>query len=109
MTIDHVERARKAWPILVRRAKSGKGPLSYGELCAEMNLHHRAAQWFLGVIQTYCKKNRLPALQALAVNKQTRLPGKGYAGSVRSRKKHAEEVKRVENYKWKDRAPKFRT
>lgn len=109
MAIDHRARARKAWPVLVRLALAKKQPLTYGELCTKLGFHPRAAQWFLGVIQTHCKKSGLPPLQALAVNKRSRLPGKGYTGSARSRARHAAAVKNVHSYKWTKSAPNFRT
>ena len=107
MPINHAARAAKAWPILVRLARSEAGLITYGQLTAQIGLHHRAAAWFLGVIQTYCKRNRLPPLQALAVNKRTRLPGKGYVGSARSRAAHSRAVGRVYAHKWSISAPRF--
>lgn len=106
MSIDHVKRARDAWPILVRLARSGGEPMTYGQLCARMGLHHRAAGYFLGVIQRYCARKKLPALQALAVNKRTGIPGAGYAGA-RAQKSHAKEVERVRAHTWALLAPRF--
>ena len=99
----HRRRARRAWPKLVAAAKRGQ-PLSYKELTESIGLHWRAASWLLGVIQRYCAKMGLPRLQALAVNKQTRVPGKGYAGE-RGRRAHQQEVQRVSAYRWPKRAP----
>jgi hypothetical protein len=99
----HRRRARLAWPKLVAAAKRGQ-PLSYGELSASIGEHWRAASWFLGVIQRYCAKMGLPRLQALAVNKRTRVPGKGYAGK-RGRSAHRCEVDRVRAAQWPRRAP----
>lgn len=59
MNIGHISRAKSAWPLLVRRARENGPPYTYGELCAELGLHHRAASWFLGVIQNYCKRHHL--------------------------------------------------
>lgn len=109
MEIDHVARARKAWPLLARHAMAKKDPMTYGELCSKLGLHHRAAQWFLGVIQTHCDKAGLPPLQALVVNKRSRLPGKGYTGSARDYAKHREAVKKVHSRQWSTSAPEFRT
>ncbi len=107
MPVDHEERARRAWPHLVRLARSGGEPFSYGELCAKLgDVHHRAAGRFLGVIQKYCAVNKLSALQALAVNRRTRVPGAGYCG-VQGRRAHAKEVERVRAHKWPVRAPNF--
>ena len=99
----HRRRARRAWPKLVAAAKRGE-PLSYKELSDSIGEHWRAASWFLGVIQRYCAKMGLPRLQALAVNQQTRVPGKGYAGS-RGRRAHAREVGRVRVQRWPKKAP----
>lgn len=105
MKIDHIARAKKAWPLLVRRANDGGQPYTYGELCAKLNLHHRAAGWFLGVIQNYCDRNELPPLQALAVNKSTKLPGSGYTGSVNTKEGHERALKKVRAKEWDLAAP----
>lgn len=105
MAIDHVQRARRAWPLLVNHAERGKPPYTYGQLCSRLGLHWRAAQWFLGVIQEHCRSNRIPALQALAVNKRTRVPGKGYVGSPRSRAAHKRELRKVYRHPWPRQAP----
>lgn len=105
MAIDHHLRARRAWPLLVKRAQGKLPPFTYGELCAQLNLHPRAAQYFLGVIQTHCKLNGLPPLQSLAVNKRSRLPGIGYSGSKRSRAAHTTAVQSVWNAGWSPKAP----
>lgn len=104
--IDHVSRAKAAWPVLVRRARSGAGPMSYGELCSAIGVHHRAAVYLLGVIQSYCADNDLPKLQALEVNKKTGVPGGGYVG-LRGRGAHLREVAKVTGHHWSLRAPKL--
>jgi len=108
-TPDHKARARRAWPILVKRARAGLPPLTYGELSGTLGLHARSAQWFLGVIQTHCSTRGLPPLQALAVNKATGVPGVGYVGSGRSPAQHARAVAAVHVYgkKWPIAAPHF--
>ncbi len=104
----HTLRARKAWPILVRRVKSGNRPYTYRELTEKMCLHWRSASWFLGVIQRYCRAKRLPPLQAFAVNSITRIPGEGYNGSPRSRKAHAKAVEAVRaKNDWSLKLPPF--
>jgi hypothetical protein len=107
MRIDHVSRAEKAWPLLVRRANENGPVYTYGELCAELGLHPRSAGWLLGVIQSYCKRNKLPPLQALVVNKKTKLPGTGYVGSPRSRAAHNRAVSMVFKAKWSLSPPKL--
>ena len=105
MAINQVARARRAWPLLVRRAKSGKAPLTYKQLCTSLGLHWRAAGSFLDVIQRYCAGNHLPPLQAFAVRQDTRLPGTGYVGSPRSIAAHGRAVERVRKRKWPAVAP----
>jgi hypothetical protein len=104
MPVNQTLRVRWAWPLLVCRATTGRPPFTYGELCRPIGLHHRAAQWFLGVIQDYCRLHRLPRLQALAVNKRTRLPGRGYDGP-RTIAGHSRDLERVRRYRWPKRAP----
>jgi hypothetical protein len=99
----HLARARRAWPILVRAA-ARRTPLTYGELTAKLGLHWRAAGWFLGVIQRHCAAAGKPRLQAFAVNKQTRRPGKGYAGK-RGARAHERELDRVRAHRWSKKAP----
>lgn len=99
----HRGRAKRAWPKLVAAAKRGE-PLSYKELSTSIGEHWRAASWFLGVIQRYCARMGLPCLQALAVNQETRVPGKGYAGR-RGRQAHAREIEQVRAHRWPKKAP----
>ena len=105
MAIDHVKRARRAWPILAKMANGHRAPCTYGGLCGRLSLHHRAAQWFLGEIQKECKRRKWPALQALVVNKKTRLPGSGYHGSVRTYAGHEKELNKVRGKRWPIKAP----
>jgi hypothetical protein len=109
MAIDHFARAEKAWPLLVQRAKSGGSPFTYGELCSLLGLHPRAAGWFLGVIQEYCYRHKLPPLQALVVNKKTRRPGHGYKGSSINAHIYDLELAEVRSHEWPLRAPNLRT
>ena len=100
MPIDHKARARKAWPILVSVASARGEPMSYSELAAQLDLHYRAVGRFLGVIQMYCKKQQWPPLQALVVNKRTKLPGGGYTGSGRGVVQHQAALQKVRAYNW---------
>ncbi len=102
--IDHRQRARAAWPYLVQTARQGRR-ITYGELCALIGLHHRAAGWFLGVIQRFCRQNSLPPLQAVAVNKQTRVPGSGYVATPRGGRAYRKALGAVYGEKWPRRAP----
>lgn len=102
--IDHVARARQAWKILRKRARKGN-LITYGELSGRMGLHPRSARWFLGVIQEECRQQRLPPLQAIAVNKATGVPGIGYDATERQGKKYRKAVKQVHSRNWKEEAP----
>ena len=77
------ERARAALPLLVRQAKAGE-PITYGSLPKELGMPNaRNLNRPLGSIGTSLKQlskewNRpIPQIQALVVNKNTRLPGPG--------------------------------
>jgi hypothetical protein len=93
---DHRQRARRAWPILVSIAQQ-KGTITYGELGRKLGLHVRSCGYFLGVIQEYLAAQRgIPKLQAVAVNKQTGIPGGGYNGVTN----HRAELTRVYTHNW---------
>ena len=105
----HKQRAKAAWPILVRRARTGARPITYGDLCAQMGggVHPRAASYFLGVIQSHCAKTPKGAkLQALAVNKATGVPGGGFHGMTGA-VGYAKELAKVKSWNWSLKAPKF--
>lgn len=107
MAHDHEARARRAWPLLVRRAQRKLAPLTYGELCTRLGLHHRAAAWMLALIQDWCSRERLPPLQALVVNSRTRLPGSGARGAGRDERSHQRALERVYGHgHWPARAPR---
>lgn len=55
--IDHLERARAAWPLLANRAVNGLLPYTYREICDEIGVHWRSAPCFLGVIRRHCNAN----------------------------------------------------
>jgi len=100
MAIDHFSRAKKAWPILVKRAQTTCEPFTYKEISNQIGLHHRSARWFLSEVQEFCSENNLPPLQALVVNKKTRLPGDGYYGSEITHKHHQKVLKKVSKEDW---------
>lgn len=77
MAINHVERAYRAWPILIRRAKNKK-TIQYGTLAEKLGIHWRPVRNILGVIQDYCLKEKLPPLTILVVNKNQGAPGIGF-------------------------------
>lgn len=106
MRIDQAARARRAWPILVKVAKR-RDKICYGDLCAKLGLHARAAGWFLGVIQNYCQSHRLPPLQCIAVNKRTRVPGIGYIATPRGGRAYDRARNKVYAKKWRAHPPTF--
>ena len=76
MTVNQVERAYRAWPILIEQAKNGS-TITYGELGQALGVHHRAVRYVLSVIQDYCLEEGLPPLTILIVNASGR-PGTGF-------------------------------
>jgi putative restriction endonuclease len=76
--VNHVERAYRAWPILVDTAVDGARTLTYGELADKLWIHHRAIRYILGVIQNYCLEHELPPLTILVVNAKTGTVGEGF-------------------------------
>jgi hypothetical protein len=79
------ERARRALPILVRQAESGR-PVVYSDLAEELGMSNaRNLNYPLGSIGTTLAnlskawKEKVPPLQCLAVNKKSGLPGEGIA------------------------------
>ena len=79
------ERARRALPLLVRQAESGR-PVFYSDLAEELGMPNpRNLNYPLGSIGTTLAnlskewKQKIPPLQCLVVNKNTGLPGEGIA------------------------------
>jgi hypothetical protein len=100
-----IGRARDAWPYLVARASAKGEPFTYKQLSEKMELHWRAAQWFLEVIQIYCDKNGLPPLQALVVNRGTKLPGAGYSHAGQTAKAFRADLQKIYAHPWPAQAP----
>ncbi len=75
--VNQEQRAFSAWTILTNCARENE-PITYGELARQLNIHHRAIRFILGVIQDFCMTNELPPLTILVLNKQTGLPGDGF-------------------------------
>lgn len=97
--VDQFERASRAWTILVERTQN-RQPITYGQLAERMGIHPRVCRFFLGFIQDHCKTKNLPSLQALVVNKRTRIPGDGYRASVRDYREIQKTQDKVFNYAW---------
>lgn len=76
MKINQVERAYRAWPILVERALQKK-KITYKELGDAIGVHHRAIRYVLGVIQDYCMEENTAPLTILIVNSSGK-PGDGF-------------------------------
>lgn len=105
MQIDHVMRARVAWPLLVDRAVNRLPPYTYREICEEIGMHWRSAPYFLGIIRGYCSNNKLPPLQVLVVNAATRLPGQGCPGTPRTQSAQQDALKAIYAQRWPPAAP----
>lgn len=75
--INQEQRAFYAWTVLIEYAKNNK-TITYGELAKQINVHHIAIGFILGVIQDFCMENGLPPLTILILNKETQLPGGGF-------------------------------
>lgn len=74
--INQTDRARLAWKVLSTVAKK-RQTITYGELGAEIGVHHRAVRYVLGPIQDYCLEARLPPFTILVINASGR-PGTGF-------------------------------
>ncbi len=95
--IDQVERASRAWPILVKTALHDDRFLSYKELGDQIGIHHRAVRFVLGVIQDFCLIEKLPPLTIMVVN-SSGLPGAGFI--AHDINKFDTGVNLVRNYNW---------
>ena len=105
MGVDHKARAQLAWPILAGIANNKKAPISYVDLGRQIGVHHRAAQYFLNQIPTFCKENNLPPLHVLAVSKRSRLSGGGCDGAPFTRLSQEIEIKKIQKVIWPTQAP----
>ncbi len=76
MPVNQVERACRAWPILINQAKN-RSTITYKELGRALDVHHRAIRYVLCVIQDYCLEENLPPLTILIVN-ASGMPGTGF-------------------------------
>ena len=69
-------RALQCWPILISKAKS-KSILTYGDLAELIDFYPNLLSDILGHILFFCKKNSLPLLNSIVVEKTTGIPGEG--------------------------------
>ena len=96
MSVNQIERAFRAWPILIAIAKS-RDTISYGKLASNLGIHHRTVSYVLGVIQDYCLEEGFPPLTILIVNSSGR-PGTGFIAFDLSR--FNEGLESVWDYNW---------
>jgi hypothetical protein len=69
-------RALQCWPILISKAKSNS-IITYGDLANLINFYPNLLGDILGHILSFCKKNDLPLLNSIVVDKTTGIPGEG--------------------------------
>lgn len=74
--VNQVERAARAWPVLIAVAKK-RDTITYGQLAKALGIHHRPIRYVLGILQSYCLSEELPPLTILVVN-QSGEPGPGF-------------------------------
>lgn len=104
MKINQEQRAFKAWPILVRKAKS-KDTIRYAELSQRIGMsHHRPLRYVLSVIQDYCLRENLPPLTILVVDASGK-PGTGFTACGRDALQANR--KEVYRYPWSSRKNPF--
>ena len=77
MSVNHEQRAFRAWPILTTLAAQ-HGITTYGKLAEGIGIHHRPLHYALAPIQDYCEQEDLPPLTILVRNKDTGKPGGGF-------------------------------
>ncbi len=103
MQINQVERAFRAWPILIERAKQER-TITYKELGSEIDIHHRTIRYVLGVIQNYCLEEKIPPLTILIVNASGK-PGDGFIAY--DLKNFDEGLKEVYDFDWTEHENPF--
>jgi len=96
VSVNQVERAFRAWPILTQRAKD-RSTITYGELGQALGVHHRAVRYVLSVIQDYCIEEGLQPLTILIVN-SSGMPGTGFIAL--DLENFEEGLEKVYNFDW---------
>jgi hypothetical protein len=102
-------RARKALPILVRQALSGK-PIFYEALATELQMSNpRNLNFVLGSIGVTLNElssdpdwGEIPQIQSLVINKQRRLPGEGFESFLALRMKEYQRLSLAEKRAYLD-------
>ena len=69
--------AIRAFAELKKVAQKGT-TITYGELADTIDTHHRVLPRALGLLWRWCEKKGYPHINALVVNKITKVPGEGY-------------------------------
>ena len=102
-SINHHQRAKLAWDILIDVAKR-QHFIRYKELGDRIGIHHRAVRFVLAIIQDYCTENKLPPLTILVGNKLG-VPGKGFVAWDSSNIKNGK--KKVYKHNWDEESNPF--
>lgn len=86
--------ASRVYKQLVRRVRRNKASVSYGELAAAVEVHHRspALHVALGEIANACRHNALPCLPAIVWRAGSNRPSDGYY-KVAHPRAHTEEAR----------------
>jgi putative restriction endonuclease len=103
-TPARIRLAQRAWPLLVGLAASDNPLRTYGQIAPQLDTGPMGVANALSPIQSWCHENHKPYLQALIVSKKSGLPGEGYRGK-RTKRAHAEEVRKVCAYRWPEEMP----
>jgi hypothetical protein len=75
------ERAAQLWSLLVLAARTQQ-VLSYGMVERLTGIPRQGVGNFLGPIEHYCKRHKLPPLSSLVVNEQKGLPSAGFTKTI---------------------------
>jgi putative restriction endonuclease len=70
------ERAALAWPVLTETA-ANESKITYLALSERIGVHPRPIRFVLGVVQSYCLREKLPPLTILVVNRRG-VPSEGF-------------------------------
>jgi putative restriction endonuclease len=77
VSVNHYERAFRAWPLLADCAAK-RSKITYGDVGVYLNIHHRPVRLVLAIIQDWCLYERKPPLTILVVKKEGKEPGEGF-------------------------------
>ena len=94
--------AQQIWLILIGQARLVKEVITYGDLALLMGYEDRRAGHMLarqlGIVGWYCMRNKLPTLNSIVVNADSKLPGddvvlsSGREANARDKKREIAEV-----------------